>query len=312
MKKWLTVGLPLIGCSMLGCSMAVNATGFTVDRTIDEVNTTLKVATIAGLDNQQHSWLAADKLQVCVDDAQLKMPVNLELMATPSKSDYSFEVYKGAQAVVLTFAIADKQPTYEFFKSLTQMVATAPSCDGYRNSATPLISIANFLGTNSLSSLLTMADKYQPVYDLKSVRPVVNQPNSSQSPWFVTTSLSEDAVHQAVTLRKPDVTQHQLLVLTCTNKVADLSIAANDFLGDESKNIVLKFDGHRAQQLELELSENNRSLRFSSPEQQLAIMTTAHAMIVRYTNFNGVVKTLTFKLDDFADKIQPYRLACGL
>jgi hypothetical protein len=306
MKKWLILVLSLIEFSTM-----VSAAGFTVDKTIDDVNIALKVPTMASLAENQHSWLGVDQLMVCVDNSQLKMPTNVELIPTPSKVNYSFEVYKEAQSVVLSFAVADKQPTYELFKQITQMVAAAPNCERYRDSGVPLISISDFLGTDSLSSLLTMADKYQPVNDLKTVH-AIKGPNNNPSPWFVTTALSEDAVHQEVTLRKPDVTQHQLLVLTCSNQIADLSIAANDFLGEASKNIVLKFDGHRAQQLELELSENNRSLRFTTPVLPLETMLTAHVMIVRYTNFNGVVKTLTFKLDDFAQKVQPYHLACGL
>jgi len=121
--------------------------------------------------------------------------------------------------------------------------------------------------------------------------------------WIVSESKSPIDDSPTVTMFRIAESGGQSLVLRCKENTTDAYIRTDDFLGDDSTNVTVRYDSNKAQKLKLSLSTNNKALFFSPAITNIKQMLMSKKIIIRYHTYSGTPNTVAFNLDNLKEKI---------
>ena len=102
----------------------------------------------------------------------------------------------------------------------------------------------------------------------------------------------------------------QTLILRCKENSTDAYIRTDDFLGEDSTNVTVRYDSNKAQKQKFSLSTNNKALFFSPAIANIKKMMKSKNVVIRYHTYSGTPNTVSFKMSDLKNKIKPLRNAC--
>lgn len=300
------MGLKASGFIVLSL-IATQVDAFTVDKSVTDTATTLSIATINGLTLNQSARIEPSNLAICTAEDQLRVDRFLPLVSNKSKRTGLLEVTRVENGIVLDFTVDASKSNRELYPYIAYQIASAQPCSSESDSQLPVVSV---FGAVSQGELLSMADKYMPLMQVKA-NSQSNAGEKSASKWFTSLVNDESGMPAAVTFSQPDSQQHTLLEVHCSGLNVELSMAVNDFLGNNSQNALLRFDQEKFKPIRLGLTENSRGFVFTQVEEILPRLRQTSELSLRYTNYNGATKTLVYPLAELDEKLKSYPAFCG-
>ncbi len=287
--------------------LAAQVHAFTVDKSPVDTASTLNIATLNSLESKQRAWITQQNLALCVAGDQLRIERNLPLSLNENKKVVAYEIERADDGINFNFSFDQTNDNRNLYQYLAYQIVTADEC---RYPAENYLPVASVFGARTQGELLSMADKLAPV---ESADLEFKLPPGSKSPanWYIALEMNDDGSPEAVTLSQPDNAQHTLFEVKCESLDLFLSVAVNDFLGNNSQNAMIKFDHGKFTPVRLGLTDNNRGFVFSEIASVLPQLRSAREMTLRYTNYNGVVQTLQYPLTDLDSRLKSFPALCG-
>ncbi len=285
---------------------------FRVDMSITDVMEKYKVLTIGSLAVGETGLVSIYGLRECIENGRLKVSSISELENSPSKYSYVFEVTrKPNDYLEIVFSTKGKTPDEEAVMDAAKIVAEASDCEALKKAKIPILSVSTFLGSESLKGVVAQSS---PVIE-KSENAGEPELKGSKiksilSEWIVSESKSPIDDSPSVTMFKTSESGDQALVLRCKEDTTDAYIRTDEYLSNESTNVIVRYDSEKAEEQKFSLSTNNSALFFSPAILNIKKMLRSKQLVLRYTSYNGTPHTTTFKIGELSKQIQPLRAAC--
>ena len=128
------------------------------------------------------------------------------------------------------------------------------------------------------------------------------------SSWTIKESKSKiDDSPTVVISNKYDNTHH--LTLRCKENKTSVYLTTN-YLGHDNGKYILRFDKEKTKSYTGSSSTNNKAIFLKSPIKIIKKMLKSKDLIFRYSPYRKGTHTISFKIDDLKNKIQPLRKAC--
>lgn len=288
------------------------AEGYKVDISTMEAIKHFNVLNIGSLAVGETGIVSIYGLKTCIENGELKIASISKLDTEPSKYSYDYEVTRHPNnELSVVFSKKGKNPDSAAVQQAVFEILYSSDCQKINFKGIPLFNVKSFLGSGSLSELLTNTGEIRE----KGVSETPAIPGSVKvseavSHWIVTESRSPIDDSPGVTMLKPAEDGEQMLVIRCRENKTDAYIRTDDFLGNDSTNVTVRFDDEKAKQQHFSLSTNNRALFFSPAIPNIKTMMKSEKVVIRYNTYNGTPKTVTFKLYGLPEKIVSLRKAC--
>ena len=288
------------------------AFGFKIDVTTMDAINHFKTLNIGSLAVGEKGLVSMYSLRACSDRGELKVASISELDQEPNKYSYYYEATrKPNNKLDITLSRKGKKPDAEALQNAVIKVASLDSCQKATDKGIPLLSVDKFLNADSLTEILTLSNTVTE----KTIKEKPGEIESSdatdiKNDWLKIESKSPIDDSPTVTLLKDAETGNQTLILRCKENSTDAFISTKDFLGEDSTSVMVRFDDHKAKKQTMSASTNNKSLFFSPAIQNIKTMMKSKKMVVRYQNYSGTPRTITFELSGLDKKISPLRKAC--
>jgi type VI secretion system VasI family protein len=305
----------LIFALLMASPFSVVAEGFKVDMPLMDIINKYDVLNIGSLAVGEKGLVSIYGLKICVDKGDLKVASITELDSSPSKYSYTFEVTRSPNDnVTVVFSRKGKTPDAEAVKDAVLRVVSASDCEEIKKEYIPLLSVGDFLGANSLSELVSQSNSTA----IQSESNKEHESSSSEAAeilnnWIVSESKSPIDDSPTVSMMKVAEAGDQILVLRCKENTTDAYIKTDDFLGEDSTNVTVRYDSQKAQKAQKQkfsLSTNNKALFFSPAISNIKKMMKSKNIVIRYHTYSGTPNTVSFKMSDLKNKIKPLRAAC--
>src|SRR5690606_34291710 len=105
--------------------------------------------------------------------------------------------------------------------------------------------------------------------------------------WMMLESKSPIDDSPSITLLKSAEQGNQALVIRCRENKTDAYILTENYLSDESENVLLRYDESKAESHKLSLSTDKKALFFNPAISNIKAIMAAKRIIVRYRIYNG-------------------------
>jgi type VI secretion system VasI family protein len=305
--------LALAAISLTLCPPVNLAEGFKVDMSTMEAIEHLEVLNIGSLAVGETGLVSIYRLRTCTEKGELRILSTTELDTEPSEYSYDYEVTRHPnEELSVVLSKKGKKPDVEAVKRAALSIISSSDCRKIKEKGIPLLKVKSFLGSDSLSELLASIDKFaeQAVSETPAI-PHSSKMSETVSDWIVIASKSPIDDSPSVMISRSAEIGEQTLVIRCAENKTDAYIITNDFLGDESKSVIVTYDGEKARKQQFLLSTNKRALFFSPAISDIKTMMKSKKVVIRYDTYNGMAKTVTFKLDGLSEKVASLRKACN-
>jgi len=299
---------------LLISTLAVADEGFQVDMSLMEAINKYEILNVGSLAVGEKGILSIYSLDMCIDEGLLKISSITKLDSSPSKYSYAFEVTrKPKNYVEIVFSKKGKEPDLEAIKMAVLHVVSASNCEKLTKKNIPLFTVNTFLGAKSIKNLVSQTNisaKKSKQNKIQNSEDIDSNLDEIKSSWLVTESKSPIDDSPSVTMFKSAEFSDQTLVLRCKEDKTEAYLITENFLGDNSTNVIIRFDSENAMKQKFSLSTDNKALFFSHAITNIKKMLKSKKVVIRYNKFNGSPVTLTFNIDDLNEKIMPLRKAC--
>jgi type VI secretion system VasI family protein len=302
----------LILALLMASPFSVVAEGFKVDMSLMDVINKYDVLNIGSLAVGEKGIVSIYGLKICVDKGSLKVASISELDSSPGKYSYAFEVTRNPNDnVTVVFSRKGKTPDAEAVKQAVLRVVAASDCEEIKKENIPLLSVATFLGANSLRSLVSQSNSTATQSESnKTMESSTSEATEILNNWIVSESKSPIDDSPTVSMMKMAESGEQILILRCKENTTDAYIKTDDFLGDDSTSVTVRYDSQKAQKQKFSLSTNNKALFFSPAISNIKKMMKSKTLVMRYHTYSGTPNTVLFNMNDLKNKIKPLRAAC--
>ena len=308
MKRSFSLALALL----IASPFAVAAEGFRVDMSFMDVINKYDVLNIGSLAVGEKGLVSLYGLKMCVDKGSLKVASISELDRSPSKYGYAFEVTRNPNdKVTVVFSRKGKMPDAEAVKDAVLRVVATSDCEEIIKEKIPLLSVDTFLGAKSLKNLVSQSSSAVTQSESKKeLESSSSKTDEILNNWIVSETKSPIDDSPTVSMIKISESGDQTLILRCKENSTDAYIRTDDFLGEDSTNVTVRYDSNKAQKQKFSLSTNNKALFFSPAIANIKKMMKSKNVVIRYHTYSGTPNTVSFKMSDLKNKIKPLRNAC--
>ncbi len=308
MKNTLALMLALLSMT----TPVIAAESFKVDMPLIDVINKFNVLNIGSLAVGEKGLVSIYGLNMCIDNGELKVSSISELDSSPSNYTYAFEVTRNpSDSVSVAFSRKGKTPDDEGVKQAVMRVVASPDCEEIKKEKIPLFSVTTYLGANSVKNLVSQTSS---TAKQSQNTPETDNPESKLSDilnnWIVSESKSPIDDSPTVTMLRIAESGGQSLVLRCKENTTDAYIKTDEFLGDDSTNVTVRYDSNKAQQQKFSLSTDNKALFFSPAITNIKKMMESNVLVIRYHTYSGTPNTVTFELSKLKENIKSLRAAC--
>ena len=288
------------------------AEGYKIDVSTMEAIKHFNILNIGSLAVGETGLVSIYGLSMCIENGELKIASISALDTDPGKYSYDYEITRHPNnELSVVLSKKGKNPDRGAVQQAVFSMLTSSDCQEIKAKGIPLFRVKSFLGSGSLSELLAnTGDIAEKGVSETPLMPLSHKMSEAVSDWIVNESRSPIDDSPGVTMLKAAEDGDEMLVIRCRENKTDVYITTDEFLGDDSTNVIVRFDEKNATKRTFSLSTNNRALFFGAAIPNVKTMMKSKHMVVRYRTYNGTPKTVTFKLDGLSEKIVLLRKAC--
>lgn len=288
---------------------AVLTKGFEVDTTKMEAIKYLKILNINSLAVGETGLISVYALRKCLDGAELKIFGDSELETEPSKYSYIFEVIRHPnKEISIFYSDKGKFPDNNEIRDTILSIVNSRECKDKETKGLPLFKVKSFLGANSTSELIENLKKKE---NTKRTDNGFRTKTSKLESWIVVESKSLIDDSPTVIMTKESENGEQMLIVRCKEGETEAFITTSDYLGDNSRDVIVRFDSEKIKHQNFGLSIDNKALFFPLAIQNIKQMTDSDLLTIRYITSSGKTRTTQFQLTGLKKKIEPLRKACN-
>lgn len=302
---------------------ADSANAFEIDVDPQQLLDHFRILTISSLAVGEVGLVSASA-NFCRDGNKLKMNSGTKLQDSPSEYSVSFEVTRlPNNKLSIDYSKKGRRPNREFIGINLLDFSRPTDCDWLpRSYAVNFWDVDTFLGASSISEIIEkdVSNTDESLGDqISDLEDQSENPGSDESinEWSISESNSPIDDSPTVVLRKiADNDQYRTLggkrtlVLRCREDKTRAYVTTNEYLTDESKRVLVRFDKEQAKYMVMLLSTDNDALFFPSPIATIKQLLQSNSLTLRYEPYMEAPETVTFSLEGLTDVIEPLTKAC--
>lgn len=282
---------------------------FQVDMTLPDIIKSAGIRTLESLEANEKGLVSAFGLDACVENSYMKISSITELESKPNSYIRYIEVTKNSDnSVNLVFPSTLVKDDLKILKYL----ATNTDCSGLLKANIPLLIVNSVNGAEQVSILVEKLNEASKE-EKNNPNNAVSEPEDQAltSDWSKLESKSPLDDSPSVVLIKKAEDSDASLILRCRENSTEAYIVTTDFLGNDSKKIIIRYDGNKPEKQNVSLSTDHKALFFSSPIKFIKNLLDLKLLTLRYENFRGEQKTTSFKLEGIQEQVDYIRKACN-
>lgn len=304
----------LLGGMIISISSSALASPFEINLTPQEISKRTGILTVGDLAVAEKGLISISGFNTCLDQQTLKIPSMIKLESRPSEYINYLEVTRtSGETIDVLFTNRGKKAETERLSKFIFDISVSPQCAEYvKLFNSSFLTVGSINSASNLSGLLTKIESETEAKDNeKSATDTEDNTPSIISEWRKFESKSPlDDTPEIILIKKAEDSDAGFF-LRCKGNTTDVFISTSDFLGDNSKKAIIRFDNQKPSSETLSLSTDNKGLFFPSPVKFIKKILDVDTLVIGFKTFRNEPRVLTIKLEGLKDNISALREACN-